>query len=196
MITHEASLLKRMRAGDDGAFEECVRTYTTRLLAVARRIVGNEEDARDALQDGFLSAFKNIGDFEGRAELGTWLHRIIVNAALIRLRRRRRHPERSIEDMLPHFGEGEHQLVPPVPWKDTPGTLLGRDETRDLVRRCIEQLPATYRIVLMCRDIESMDTEETARMLGVSQGVVKTRLHRARQALRTLLDPHWRKEDL
>src|SRR6516164_3994611 len=196
MITHDASLLERMRAGDEGAFEECVRAYSTRLLAVARRILGNEEEAQDALQDGFLSAFKNIGTFEGRAELGTWLHRIIVNAALIRLRLRRRHPERSIDDLLPHFGEGEHQLIPPVPWKDTPDTLVCRDETRDLVRRCIDQLPEPYRTVLMCRDIERMDTEETARMLGVSQGVVKTRLHRARQALRTLLDPHWRREDL
>ena len=114
MITHSESLLERMRAGDDGAFEECVRAYSTRLLAVARRIVGNEEEAHHALQDGFLSAFKNIGAFEGRAELGTWLHGIIVNAALIQLRRRRRHPERSIEDSLPDFGEGEHQLIPPV----------------------------------------------------------------------------------
>jgi RNA polymerase sigma-70 factor (ECF subfamily) len=196
MITHNASLLERMQSGDDGAFEECIRAYSTRLLAVARRIVGNEEEAHDALQDGFLSAFKSIGAFEGRAELGTWLHRIVVNAALIRLRRRRRHPERSIEDLLPHFGEGEHQLIPPVAWKDTPSTVLSRGETRDLVRRSIDQLPQQYRTVLMFRDIERMDTEETARLLGVSQGVVKTRLHRARQALRTLLDPHWRREDL
>jgi RNA polymerase sigma-70 factor (ECF subfamily) len=196
MLRYDSNLLERMRAGDEGAFKECVRAYSPRLLAVARRILGNEEEAQDALQDGFLSAFKNIGTFEGRAELGTWLHRIIVNAALIRLRRRRRHPERSIEDLLPHFGEGEHQLIPPVPWKDTPGTLVSRDETRDLVRRCIDQLPESYRTVLMCRDIERMDTEETARMLDISQGVVKTRLHRARQALRTLLDPHWRREDL
>lgn len=193
MNGHEPSLLQRMQAGDDAAFEECVRAFSAPLLAVARRIVGNEEEAHDVLQDGFLSAFRNIGGFEGRAGLGTWLHRIIVNAALGRLRRRRRHPERSIEDLLPHFDTDEHMLFGPVPWKESSATLLRQEETRTLVRRCIDQLPESYRTVLICRDIEDLGTEDTARVLGVSQGVVKTRLHRARQALRTLLDPHWRK---
>jgi RNA polymerase sigma-70 factor (ECF subfamily) len=195
-VSDEGTLLERLRAGHDDAFEACLRTYCARLLMVARRILGNEEDAQDALQDAFLSAFKDIARFEGRSELGTWLHRIVVNAALLRLRSRQRHPERSIEDLLPHFGEGEHQVDPPAPWKATSETLVQQQESRELVRRCVDQLPDAYRNVLLLRDIEGMDTEETARLLCVSQGVVKTRLHRARQALRTLLDPHWRRDDL
>jgi RNA polymerase sigma-70 factor (ECF subfamily) len=164
------------------------------MLLAARRILANEEDARDAVQDAFLSAFKEIGRFEARSRLGTWLHRIVVNAALYRLRNRQRHPERSIEDLLPHFGEGEHQVDPPAPWKDTSDTILQRQELCELVRRCIDQLPEIYRTVLLLRDIEGLDTEETAQALGISQGVVKTRLHRARQALRSLLNPYFQRE--
>jgi RNA polymerase sigma-70 factor (ECF subfamily) len=190
---NEATLLARMQAGHDEAFEACVRAYSHRLLVVARRILRNEEDARDAVQEAFLSAFKQLGSFQGRSLLGTWLHRIVVNAALTRLRSLQRHPERSIEDLLPHFGEGEHQLDPPVPWQAAPESALQHQETRELVQRCINELPETYRVVLLLRDIEELPTEETAQILGTSSGVVKTRLHRARQALRTLLDPNFRR---
>jgi RNA polymerase sigma-70 factor (ECF subfamily) len=192
----EATLIARMQAGEDDAFETCVRTYSGRLLIVARRILHNEQDAQDAVQEGFLAAFKQIDKFQGLSLLGTWLHRIVVNAALGRLRSLQRHPEQSIEDLLPHFGEGEHQIVPPTPWKDTALTSLQRRESCALVQHCINKLPETYRTVLLLRDIEELDTEETARMLGTSPGTVKTRLHRARQALLSLLDPHYRRGDL
>jgi RNA polymerase sigma-70 factor, ECF subfamily len=193
-ILDEATLIARLQAGEEDAFAVCVRTYCTPMLLAARRILANEEDARDAVQDAFVSAFKEIGRFEARSRLGTWLHRIVVNAALYRLRHRQRHPERSIEDLLPHFGEGEHQVDPPSPWKDTSETILQRQELCELVRRCIDQLPESYRTVLLLRDIEGLDTEETAEALGISQGVVKTRLHRARQALRSLLNPYFQRE--
>jgi RNA polymerase sigma-70 factor (ECF subfamily) len=195
-VLDEATLLARMQAGDDDTFEACVRTHCGRMLNVARRILTNEEDARDAVQDAFLAAFKEVGRFEERSSLGTWLHRILVNAALMRLRKRQSHPERSIEELLPHFGDGEHQLDPPVPWKTTSESPVEQKESRELVTRCINLLPENYRTVLVLRDIEGLDTDETARALGTSAGVVKTRLHRARQALRTLLDPHYRRDDL
>jgi RNA polymerase sigma-70 factor (ECF subfamily) len=185
-----------MQAGDGDAFEACVRTYCGQMLLVGRRILRNEADANDAVQDAFLSAFKGIRQFKGQSRLGTWLHRIVVNAALGRLRTRQRHPEKSIEDLLPHFGEGEHQLDPPVPWKTAPETRLQQQESCALVRDCVNQLPENYRTVLLLRDIEGLDTEETAQMLGTSPGVVKTRLHRARQALRSLLDPYFRRGEV
>jgi RNA polymerase sigma-70 factor (ECF subfamily) len=194
MSPEESSLLARLQAGDQDAFAACVNGYCGRLLVVTRRILENEEDARDAVQDAFLSAFQAVGRFEGRSGLGTWLHRIAVNAALGRLRSRRRSPENSIEDLLPHFGDGEHQLDPPVPWKETSPMIVEQQESRELVRRCINQLPETYRTVLVLRDIEELDTQETAEMLGTSPGIVKTRVHRARQALRTLLDPYFRRD--
>jgi RNA polymerase sigma-70 factor (ECF subfamily) len=193
MNLDEAAVLTRMQRGDDDAFAACVRTYCGQMVIVARRILGNEEDAHDAVQDAFLSAFKGISQFKGQSRLGTWLHRIVVNAALARLRSRRRHPEKSIEDLLPHFGDGEHQIDPPVPWQATPETTVQDQETRALVQGCISRLPETYRIVLLLRDIEGLATEETAQVLGTSTSVIKTRLHRARQALRSLLDPHFRR---
>src|SRR5262249_18589952 len=184
----DAALLDGLRNADAMAFEQLVRQYGGRLLAVTRRILGHEEDARDAL----LSAFRSIDGFDGKAQLGTWLHRIAVNAALMKLRTRRRKPERALEDLLPKFLDDGHQADPAAPWDDRADLQLEREETRQLVRESIAQLPDTYRTVLLHRAIEGLDTEETPRLLGVSSSVVKTRLPRARQALRALLDPHFR----
>jgi RNA polymerase sigma-70 factor (ECF subfamily) len=188
----EAALLPLLRTGDGAAFESFVRRFSGQLLQVARRVLGNEDDAREAVQDGFLAAFRGIGGFDGRSRLATWLHRIVLNAALTKLRHRRRSGERSIEDLLPHFGDGEHDLSAPAPWRPASTDPLQQQELRELVRRAIDGLPEIYRTVLVLRDVEELDTGEAARLLGTSTTVVKTRLHRARQALRTLLDPHLR----
>lgn len=188
------SLLHGLRAGEPAAFERLVRTHTPRLLAVARRFLRNEEDARDAVQDAFLSAFRSLSEFEGGSEIGTWLHRIAVNACLMKLRTRRRRPEEPIDDLLPRYLEDGHHAAHLPEWRESAETLLERREVREFVRDCIGQLPESYRTVLLLRDIEELDTAEVARILGVSANVVKVRLHRARQALRTLLDPRFRKE--
>jgi RNA polymerase sigma-70 factor, ECF subfamily len=185
-------LVARLRAGDDDAFELVVRTYTGRLLAVTRRILANDEDARDAVQDAFLSAFRSLERFEGGSLLSTWLHRIAVNAALMKLRTRRRKPEESIENLLPVYKDDGHHQERFSSWTEPVDVSMTRAENRALVRRCIEELPDTYRTVLVLRDIEELDTEETARALGISGNAVKIRLHRARQALRSLLAPHFR----
>jgi RNA polymerase sigma-70 factor (ECF subfamily) len=180
----DAELVARLQRGDDSAFEAIVRTHSGRLLSVARRFLGNNEDAQDAVQDAFIRAFKAIHTFEARAQLYTWLHRILVNTALMKLRERRRRPTESIEDMLPAYSTDGHQAVASRDWSDA---LLERKETA-VVREAIERLPDQYREVLVLRDIEEKDTAETAALLGTSSNVVKVRLHRARQALRNLLD--------
>jgi RNA polymerase sigma-70 factor (ECF subfamily) len=188
----DASLVARLRAGDEEAFEIVVRTYSGRLLAVTRRILCNDEDARDAVQDALLSAFRSLERFEGGSLLSTWLHRIAVNAALMKLRTRRRKPEESIEHLLPVYKDDGHHQETFSSWNEPVDVAMTRAENRALVRRCIEELPETYRTILVLRDIEEMDTEEAARALGISGNAVKIRLHRARQALRTLLAPHFR----
>jgi RNA polymerase sigma-70 factor (ECF subfamily) len=194
-IASEADLLRGLRRGDELAFETLVREHAGRLLGVARRFLRTEEDARDALQDAFLSAFRSLDRFEEASRLSTWLHRIVINACLMKLRARRRRPEESIEDFLPRFQEDGHQVRSSVPWEGSVEDLLERRETRELVRRSIDRLPPAYRTVLLLRDIEELDTQETARLLRVSQNAVKIRLHRARQALRELLDPAFRKAE-
>jgi RNA polymerase sigma-70 factor (ECF subfamily) len=113
----EGALLARLKAGDDAAYDELVRAYGGRLLAVARRFLRSEDDARDAVQDAFLSAFRSIERFEGNARISTWLHRIVVNASLMKLRTRRRKPEQSIEELLPGFVEDGHMEAPASPWR-------------------------------------------------------------------------------
>lgn len=190
----DTALIARLKAGDGDAFEETVRTYSSRLLAVTRRILNNDEEARDALQDTFLSAFRAIGNFDGNSRLSTWLHRIAVNAALMKVRTRKRKPERSIEELLPGFREDGHHAEGFVAWDPPVDVAMEIAHNRALVRECIAELPEQYRMVLMMRDIEDVDTAEVAAMLGITPNAVKIRLHRARQALRTLLAPHFRRD--
>jgi len=186
----EERLVIALRSGDEDAYEQLVRAHGGRMLAVARRLLGDSEDAPDAVQEAFVSAFRSIGSFAGQARLSTWLHRIVVNAALMKLRTRRRKPEQPIDDLLPTFEADGHHREPGKPWQ--PAERLEQREVRRLVRENIAKLPDVYRTVLVLRDIEELDTAEVAALLEVNAGVVKTRLHRARQALRTLLDPHLR----
>lgn len=183
----EATLVARLRAGDDRAFEDLVRTYGSRLLAVARRFVRNDEDAQDVVQSAYLSAFRALEHFEGNCQLSTWLHRIVVNTALMRLRSRKRKPEESIEDLLPTFQEDGHHVEQFSDWSAPADVLLERRQTRVTVRACIERLPDNYRAVLLLRDIEERSTQEVAEALKMTPTAVKVRLHRARQALSTLL---------
>lgn len=169
--------------------EELVHRFGPRMLSVARRFVRNEEDARDVVQDGFVAAFRAMGSFQGLSSPETWLHRIVVNAALMRLRSQRRRPETSIEDLLPTYLEDGHHEKHVHDWPDSPETLLARGETRDIVRSCIDRLPEAHRAILILRDVEELSTDEAAEVLGISEGAAKLRLHRARQALRGLLAP-------
>jgi RNA polymerase sigma-70 factor (ECF subfamily) len=180
-------LVARLKTGDEEAFEELVRTLGGRMLAVARRFVDDDEGARDVVQDAFLSAFRGIQHFDGQAQLSTWLHRIVVNAALMRIRSRQRRPEQSIEPLLPAFQEDGHHAEPVVSWRESAERILERRQMQALVRAAIADLPDSYRIVLMMRDIDDLSTREAADALGITENAAKLRLHRARQALATLI---------
>lgn len=186
----DEAFVDALRRGDREAFARLVDEQSPRMLAVARRYLRDEDEARDVVQEAFVSAFRGIAAFAAGSRLSTWLHRITVNAALMRLRSRGRRPETSIEELLPRFAEDGHRLDPGRPWPETADVALERSETRALVRSAIDRLPETYRTVLLLRDIEQFDTGETAAMLDITTNAVKIRLHRARQALRELLAPH------
>lgn len=189
MADSREGLLPRMRAGNDEAFAEFVREHSGRMLAVARRMLGDDHAAADAVQEAFLSAFKSLDQFAGNSSLGTWLHRIVVNACLMKLRSRSRRQEMLMEDLLPKFDWSGHHVEPVSRWSGPSDELLQREEIRTQIRESIDRLPEDYRTIVLLRDIEGLDTDQTADLLHVSTAVVKTRLHRARQALRTLLEP-------
>jgi RNA polymerase sigma-70 factor (ECF subfamily) len=188
----ETGLIAALRAEEAWAYEHVMREHGRRLLPVARRILGSDSDAEDAFQDAMLSAFRSMNRFDGRSKFGTWLHRIVVNSSLMKLRSRRRRPERPIDDLLPRFADDGHRIDTGPLWTTPPSDAIEQREVRDAVLRRIEELPVDSRNVLVLRDIEGVDTSEAARQLGISPGAVKTRLHRARQALRTLLEQEFR----
>jgi RNA polymerase sigma-70 factor (ECF subfamily) len=188
-FTTDAELVAALRTGNSAAYEHLVREYGGRMLVVCERLLFNREDAREAVQEAFLSAFRSLHSFDGRSQFSTWLHRIAINAALMKLRSKRRHPEQSIDELLPVFKADGHQENPGSRWVLPASEVSERNETQQMIRSKIESLPESYRNVLILRDIEELDTETVAVMLELSPGAVKVRLHRARQALRALLEP-------
>ena len=186
----ERELVARLRAGDPRAFERLVRTHVGPLRAVALRLLQNPDDTDDAVQEAFLSAYRNFDKFRGDAQIGTWLHRIVVNAALGRLRKRKRRADKVVDvsELLPSFSDVGYPKHAHEPWVQPVEELAARAETREQVRQMIDRLPDNYRTVLILRDIEELGTVESAEMLGLTPGALKVRLHRARPAQRHLLE--------
>ena len=185
----ERELVEGLRAGTDRAFDALVAQYGEPLYRVAHRILRDPAEAQDCLQDAFVSAFRSISGFEGRSSLKTWLHRIVVNHALMRSRSKRRKPESDLAELMPEFDEDHCRIEAPWLAPEPVEQLLQRQERREMVRSALDKLPESFRTVLVLRDIEGYDTEETAQLLESTPGAVKTRLHRARAALKRLLEP-------
>jgi RNA polymerase sigma-70 factor (ECF subfamily) len=187
----EAALIARLRARDAGALEILMERHASRVFRVAYGITRSEADAEEVVQDVFLSLFEKIGAFEERAALGTWLYRVTTNAALLRRRGKRLELEVSLEDQLPAFREDGHRAGERsfllADWSASVEDAMLVDETHARVRRAIDMLPPHYRAVVLLRDIEELSNEETAEILGEPVSSVKSRLHRARMALREQL---------
>ena len=190
----EEALLAGLRSGEAASEERFVRDNIGPMRSVARRILRDQGLADDCVQEAFLKALRSIGGFEGRASLKTWLHRITVNQALMKLRKLKRLAEQPIDDLLPEYDETSCRIEPPSSGPSNPEEILAQGRMRDLIRSKIDELPESYRIVLLLRDIEELDTAEVATMLEISESNVKVRLHRARSALKKLLEPLLRGE--
>ncbi len=188
--------LALLRAGDPAASSNFVRDHISWMLAVARRILRDAGHAEDAVQNAFASIFAGLKNFEGRAALKTWMHRIVVNEALAIFRKNRPQKDESIDELLPVFDDNGCRIEAPWASFETPESLLQKSQTTDRVAELIEKLPDSYRVVLVLRDIEEMATSEVAEALGLSETNVKVRLHRARAALKKLLEPLIRGQEL
>ena len=190
----ESTLIERLREGDAGALEALMARYASRTYRVARGITRTEADAEEVVQDVFLTLARKIDSFEGRAALGTWIYRVATNAALLKRRGKRAQLEVSLEENLPTFMQDGHREGPRsyllADWSGTPEAELLDGEARLVLARAIDQLPETYRAVLILRDVEELSNEETARILGEPVSSIKSRLHRARMALREQLTRH------
>jgi RNA polymerase sigma-70 factor (ECF subfamily) len=188
---NDGALFERLRAGDPAALEPLMERFASRVYRVANGICRSSTDAEEVVQDVFLTLFRKAASFEGRAALGTWLYRIAVNTSLNKRRGKRPEVEESLEDLLPTYLEDGHRqgdrsfLL--ADWSPMPDETLLSKEGWEIIAAAVERLPEHYRAVLLLRDVEELSSEEVAEVLGESVASVKSRLHRARMALRELL---------
>ncbi len=187
-VEAELTLVGRLRDGDAFALEKLMERYAARVYRLVYAITRNGGDTEEVVQDVFLNVFRKINAFEGRAALGTWLYRVAMNAALNKRRGKQAEVEVSLEDCLPTFRadghrDGDHTFLL-ADWSPTPEEELLSREGRAALTRAIEALPDRYRAVLVLRDVDGLSNEEASEVLGESVASVKSRLHRARMALR------------
>ena len=189
--TDDRTLLDRTVAGDADALEALMRRHSGRVYRLAYGITRNHADAEEIVQDVFLTLVRKGAGFEGHATLTTWMYRVTTNAALNKRRGKRRELEVSLEEHLPTFKEDGHRdgersyLL--ADWSGMPEARLVSAEVRKLLEQAIDTLPDHYRAVLILRDVEELSSEEVAGIMDDSVGSVKSRLHRARMALREQL---------
>jgi RNA polymerase sigma-70 factor (ECF subfamily) len=186
----EGALVASAKAGDASAFEELVNRYEGKIFRLAMNITQNREDAEDAMQDAFLKSFAHLRDFQGDSRFYTWLVRITVNEALMKLRKRRPN-QISLDEPV----ESEDDLLPREikDWGPTPEQKFAQTELHTVLSNAISQLDPGFRIVFLLRDVEELSTEETAQLLGLSIPAVKSRLLRARLKLRQKLDNYFQR---
>ena len=172
---------------DVASFETLMRRYNPRLFRVARSILKDDAEAEDALQEAYVQAYRNMGGFRGEAEVATWLTRIVINQALMQLRRRKR--ERNV---VPFGNRDRHQDAQEAnvadPRAESPSDITLRAEVRKMIERRIDELPVAFRTVFVMREVEEMTVHETAGCLGIPEATVRTRLFRARALLRDSLE--------
>lgn len=185
----EDELINRLGDGEERAFIFLMRKYGKRLFAIARRYLNDNEDAKDCVQQTYIQVFSNINKFEKRSSLWTWMRRIIINLSIQTVQSKHRGHEISISDLLPDFDSDNLRTETNWKFNESVDVIISRKESAEIVRNAIYSLPLDYRLVLLLRDIEGYSTEEAAEILDISISSSKTRLHRARSALKKLLEP-------
>lgn len=184
-VFDEAPLLLKAREGDAAAFTQLVNQYERKIYRLAKNITQNDEDAEDVLQETFLKAYEHLGNFHGDSKFYTWIVRIAVNEALMKLRKRKTSRTVPLDEPV---DTGEENIVREIAvWEETPESRYSQEEVRDILDKAIESLKPDYRTVFILRDIEELSTEETAETLDISVPAVKSRLLRARLQLREKL---------
>ena len=188
MGRNEAELIRRVCDGEKEAFYELVQPYERAVYTAAMSILNSQADAEEVAQEAVLKAFSNLARFRGESKFSTWLVQITINEARLKLRRDRRHLYESVDEPGPDE-EGDYFPKDYADWREIPSEALQRKELRAALKRAMAVLPQKYREVLVLRDVQHLSIEETAQVLGISAGNVKTRLLRARLQMRDALAP-------
>lgn len=181
-VEAEGFSLGALQAGDPIEFSRLVDTYSSKIYRLAIKMLNQQQDAEDVLQETFLKAYRGLKSFDGRSKISTWLYRIATNEALMVIRRK--HPEMVSIDEPIETEEGEQEPVQIIDWCCLPEEELLSEETKERLDAAVQKLPERLRVVFLLRDINDLSTHETAEVLGLSDTAVKTRLSRARLRLR------------
>ncbi len=190
MTTSDEALIQRVLDGDVLAFEELVERYQQKVFNIAYRMSGNHEDALDLSQESFLRAYRALPRFKGQSAFSTWLFRIVNNTCIDALRKRKRQPLVVLStDSSIETEEGEYQIEFPAPESETPEEQALRGELHEQVQLALSRLSEEHRLALVLRDIEGYSYEEIAEMLDINIGTVKSRINRARLAMREEIGP-------
>ena len=188
----EATLVAQSREGDTTAFAELVRRYESKIFRLAQHVTQNREDAEDVLQETFMKAYEHLDQFQGNSKFYTWIVRIAVNQALMKLRRKKTGKTVSLDETI---DTGEDTVVREIAaWDENPEQRFSREELGEILDSAIQSLEPPYRSVFVLRDIEELSTEETADALGLSIPAVKSRLLRARLQLREKLTRQFKRK--
>jgi len=188
----EGALVAQVRGGDSRAFNELVRRYEGKIFRLAQHITQNREDAEDVLQETFMKAYEHLDQFKGDSKFYTWIVRIAVNQALMKLRRRKTDKSVSLDEQI---DTGEDNITREIAaWGEDPEQRYSRQELGGILESAIEGLEPLYRSVFVLRDIEELSTEETAEALELSVPAVKSRLLRARLQLRERLTRYFKRK--
>lgn len=181
-------LVEAFREGKPGAFDAIVRTHQDRVYSFCLRMLSDRDDALDVAQEVFLSAYRNLEGFRGEASLSTWLLRIAANRSLNRIRQRATRAAREVMSIEPQE-DGEVPFQPPGREEDRPDRMVESRETRRILEAAIADLDEDSRMLVLLSDVEGLSYEELSEAVGIPLGTVKSRLHRARMALRKMLAP-------
>ena len=181
----ESALVAKAQAGDTAAFGELVSRYQNKIYRLAKHITQNDEDAEDVLQEAFLKAYEHIGGFQGNSKFYTWIVRIAVNEALMKLRKRKTDRTVPLDEPVDTGEEMVNREI--AVWEDNPEQRYSQEEMQQILNEAVQDLKPDFRTVFVLRDIEELSTEETAEALGISVPAVKSRLLRARLQLREKL---------
>src|SRR5499425_1426831 len=192
-VSDEMALVQAAKGGDVAAFEELVRRYDRNVFRIAQHITQNHEDAEDVVQDAFLKAFQNLQNFQEQSKFYTWLVRIAVNEALMKLRRRRTGKMVSLDEDVKTEDDSVPREV--ADWSPNPEQQYSQAELHEILSKTIQGLPPSFRTVFVLRDVEGLSTEEAAEALDLSIPAVKSRLLRARLQLRERLSRYFQKRN-
>jgi RNA polymerase sigma-70 factor (ECF subfamily) len=192
----DKQIVTRLQAGDENIFNDILSQYEGKVYGLALKFTRSEQDAEEVLQDTFLAVYKKIAGFEGRSAFSSWLYRITINYALMKLRKNKSNPTDYFENYANEKAGAVYGIYPPSSdWTQTPDEVLLNAELRHKIELALDRLPPKYKTVFLLRDVEGLTTDEACDILNISVPALKSRLHRARLYLRDMISQYLHPEE-